>query len=240
MTFGTLRQRILRALFQDVDAPATKTIDDINLAVVEAINYHKALPLGFNEIEDEIDVVDDIKVYDWPAEFEGMTTFALYQQTDSDVIQKVDLYPVQFMKEVTLTHGLSVYDGPAPVRWMAIDNINEQFVLGPGMPLAGTITYRYIADIGTISAEYSAGAWAYTTVAYGAIDTDTFECAWFNEGFHLIYHRALYLLWSELYGGTEEAKDKTQLALAKWNDEYSRIKTRMSFQSLTTKIKGYI
>lgn len=241
MTFAAMRQRILRSLFQDIDSPSQKSQDDVNLAIVEAINYHKSLPLGFNEIEETVDVYEGEKEIDWPSGFEGMSTFALYTQTDSSISNRIQIYPVQFMKEVSLNTDWSVYDQESTVRWMAVDTVNHQFILGPGDPLEGTLTYRYITDVGTIYVSNFDGTnWSYEDKDQVAINTSTFESEWFKEGFHLIYHRALYLLWSDLYGGTDESNGKAQLHLAKWNDEHMKIRSKYNIQGHITNIKGYI
>lgn len=243
MNLGTMRTRILRALFQDQDTTEQKILDDVNNAIVESIRHLSFDRYPFNQRDFIINVVDGQSSYDLPADYLAMTGKVYFTQ-DGGFTRVIDCLPIQQALEsfgdIPNISSTAYIPGTASVPFIGIDGVLKKVILSPALNLSpGTISFRYIADVGMLSVIYESSAFVIKR-GVETINSSTHTSPWFTEGFHLLLHRALHLLWSEVYGGTEESVMKSKVEYERYQEEVKRLNNVLSTSSKTTRHRGYI
>lgn len=247
-------QLILRELRVDATTVPQKTQDDIMLAIAEALRYNRTQEVWFNKPVIWISLAEGEYEYSLPDDFLGVVGTVFYRPSSStdpsqtfqrvlkdggvDMIEEFRLYPTDYSGN---------YDSFArgEAEKFAIDDANHTILFAPIPSTSdGTVHFRYLADLGTITYKYTGGAWAFyepfkegtTTVT----TSSTYTNAWFTEGADALRERAMYYLWSRVYGGSEEGDMKAQRSLLQWQDAIQKLIRETNKKQSVKTIRAHI
>lgn len=231
----TMYQLILRELRVDATTVPQKTQDDIMLSIAEALRYNRTQEVWFNKTVFWVSLSEGIFEYDLPEDFLGIVGSVFYRPSSTtdpsqtyqrvlrdggiDMVEELRMYPSDF------TGGYD-YFAKGEAEKFAIDDASHKIVLAPIPSNSdGTVHFRYLADLGTITYKHSGSAWVfYEPFTQTAITTtSTYSNAWFTEGADALRERAMYYLWSRVYGGSEEGETKAQRSLLQWQDAMQKL-----------------
>lgn len=231
MNLPTLKQLIIRELHQDTSAVSTAVTDDVTLAIIESMRFNRRFPFYFNTGTYRTETKIGEYTVNLPSDFLGVlggvfytptynlngtsvTSGSRYQLTQGSVdnIESLRLKGTDYGRE-TVTGYATMY---------AIDTNGSpaRILLSPVPTSVDTIDFRMIYDLGTPDIDGS-GGWSY--YERGTLTAWSGESRWFKEAVDLIKYRALYILWSGVYGGSDVADGFAMKNLNKWKEEYSRL-----------------
>lgn len=249
----TFYQSVLRELRQDAISVPQKTKDDIMLSLAESLKYNRAFETWFNRKSHSLELEEDVFAYTLPKDFLGVVGAVFYRpfselstataatqrrlrDGSQDMIEEFRYYATDFTAPVnTFTKG--------EAELYAVDDTNRQMLFSPIPSTAGgRVLFRYLADLGTITYKHDGTNWTFyepnstTTITV----TSTYTNPWFNEGIDMLRERAMYYLWSRIYGGSEEGETKAQRALLQWKDAQTRINAEGGRKQSIRTIRSWI
>lgn len=263
MNLATMKAMIIRELHQDMSTVSTTVSNDVTIAIIEAINQNRRYPFHFNTGRYFAETVPNQYFVELPKKFLGVIGSVyytpVYGNTPSDIasgsrsaitsISSGARYPmmsasVDMIEEYRLKgtdYGSESSTGRSNMYAIDTSGMPARIILNPVPTEIDQIDFRMIYDLGTPDMIYASNTWNfYEPGTETAISEDTFSTDWFRLAPDLIKYRALYVLWSGVYGGTEEAGNMAMIALGKWKEAYTRLVGETNRMTSSNRIRPWI
>lgn len=219
MDWTTMRQVLYRHLHQDSSTVPQAVKDDVGIAICEALRFNRKNLYHFNEKRGELATLQDEYAYKLPSDFLGFVGDVYYTPAGSDGSFRYKLKEASTDEVEGYRFAGNDYNSFAtsgrPLLY-SVDMVGKRLLVAPVCSTSDEkFEFRYLSDLGSPQYRYAGSSWAfYEGESENAIsDTSTYTNAWFKEGFDVTMWRALYYLWSSIYGGTEESAAKAQTAM---------------------------
>lgn len=241
-----MRQTLYRHLHQDSSTVPQAVKDDVGIAICEALKFNRKNLYYFNEKRAELATKEDEYAYDLPSDFLGFVGGVYYTPSGSDGSFRFQLKEATTDEVESYRFSGNDYNSFAtsgrPLLY-SVDMVGKRLIVAPVCSTSDEkIEFRYLSDLGSPRYRYASSAWAfYEGDTENAIaDTSTYTNAWFTEAFDLTMWRALYYLWSSIYGGTEESAAKAQTAMLSHTEARLRLMDEGSKRHSKRVIRKYI
>jgi len=240
----TMKEHLLRDLHIDTLPSGSEAGDDVDKAIIESIRYNRKFLFTFNQAKAKLRTVANSRTLSLPVDFLGLITEP-YIQTSEDAYNKRKLVSrtLDWIEENEWrgTEWETAITTGEP-RFYAMDPSNKTINLVPIPQDDGElITFTYHKDPGTPTYKYTGSAWAfYTPFTDSETLAATYTNEWFKEGYHLVYNRAAYLLWTRVFGGTEEASIRAAEHLKQWAEEVNSLRAEGAVFQAPTEIRRWI
>lgn len=246
MDWTTLRQLLYRQLHLDSSTVATAVKDDVGVAICEAIKFNRSDSYWFNMARGFITSKNGDYAYPLPTGFMSLIGPVYYTpagSVDETRYQLQEATVDEIESQKFIGNDYNVLPRPGHARTYAVDMADMRLLTSPSSSADGDIfEFRYQIDPGTPRYRYSGSAWAFyepdneTAIS----DTSTYTNIWFQDALDLTMWRALYYLWSSIYGGTEEATMKANLALQSWLEVKNKLRAETAKRMSKRMVRKYI
>lgn len=244
MDWQTMQRSIYRQIHQDVTTVPQTVIDDVNNAIIDSMKQNKNDRYWFNHKRGTISTEADKYSYALPPDFLGFLGPVYY--TPAGSVQEsrfalMDATVDEIEENRYAGNDFNTYvQSGRPFKY-AVDTVGPSLLLAPTPSQdSDTIDFRYLADGIIPVAQYNGSAWKYyepnSTTEIGT----SFTNVWLQNAFDLILHRALYLLFTGPYGGTEESAARVQSELMLWAECKLRLQGETTGISSKRTVRKYI
>ncbi len=239
---GTMKQDLYRTLHLDSNTSGTLVAADVTKAIIEAIRFNKNQSFWSNVRQFSISTTQDQYRYSLPSDYVGLASDVLYKPQDNEQNIVLRERSVNWCEEQRYRGDIwdaSISTGNPD--FYGIDVHSHELVLIPVPYQDGdVVTFKYITDLGVPSFKYTSGAWTFYAPNSTVALTDSFSNAWFTDYYELTMNRAAFLLWTTVYGGSEEAQIKAQEHLKLWAEQLNKLRTDVTKRASKHQIRRYI
>lgn len=240
----TMVKQLLREVHIDTTASGSQAETDAKISIIESIRYNRRFHFWFTEKEGTILTEANQWQYPVPLDLLQMLSDPFYIDgtASSDFRNQLRQETWEWMNEHynRVAEWQSTVNTGSPRRYH-MDLVSRKIWLLPIPNETGnSVIFRYHKDCGTPSYKYTGSAWAFYKPNSEDALPDAFSNEWFTEGYHLIYARASYLMWSRPYGGTQEATIMSQQSLQQWAEELNRLRGETTGRSAQPAIRRHI
>jgi len=221
----------------------TKTSDDVMLAIAESTKYLNSLEFYFNKKKWIFSLEQDKFDYQLPEDFMGVVGNVSYKPSVIDSYERplsnggVDLVEQMRFYHDDYTGGLR---SGQPSTYAVDDSTNKMLISPIPTTGEGTITFRYLANLGVIKYKHDGTNFIFYEPFTGNAIAITYTNPWFEEGFDALRERSMYYLWSRIHGGTPESDIKAQRALLQSQDAIRKLSSEGSRRQSIQEIRRWI
>lgn len=208
MNLGTMRQEILEDTHSQVSTNA------ITRKIIASIRHHRANRLWFSDRSFRFNLVSGQSEYapddasGLPSDLVEIVGNRIWVSLDGNDTQR---YPIYRKGSDTVEEIRSIDTTPDhPFAW---DFWGGALRIVPTPDDSDhVLDGRYVRNIGEPLAEYAGGAWVFKTPDASALLDAAYTSDWFEDGYSLVRHYAVYLLFAEVLRDPTEAG----AALQRW------------------------
>lgn len=208
---------------------------DASRAICESIKFNRRFLFGWNQAEGQIATVNGQQKYKLPLDFLGLTSPVYWSQnveTEDSVTptfsgrRELVWRPMQWIDaNLYRVPGTSEYLNLGDSRAFGLDMKDRTLALSPVPGSSDSrLDFSYHKDPGTPGFIYDGSTWTITAPWSQDAIAATFTNEWFDQGYQLVLARAAFILWSKIYGNTDEAAAAQENCLRLWGEEISRLR----------------
>lgn len=215
-------------------------------AIASAFQKVRSEALWFNGSEFTFSTQSGVSRYPLPPGFLGLRGKVYCTPNSSDESGRYPLqsYSVDEYEEYRYASTeWGGWENSGRPRGFAIDNNGKKMMLSPEPDSGGDkIFFRYTIDLGTplYTATYSSTPTVTLLSPDGGTLEGTFTSPWLIHGFNLLKDWALFELWTTYHGGTEQAREYSQAAAARYVEELNRLRGENTQIASVSKIRRYL
>lgn len=244
----TMKHNILRDMSIDTTTSGSVADTDVGRAIVESIIYNRARDLGWNNAEHSFFTDPGVREYPLPNDFLGLTGDVFHSTTPESSVtvyqRRVMKYrPMSWIKAnlYRIDSGSEYVDLGIPGVY-SIEPATRRMHLNPAPADVARIEFTYLRDPGTPTFKSDGTTWTFYNPNTDDTLSSTFSNEWFqiDKGYNLVMNRAVYILCSRGYGGTEEMANRGATALRLWAEELSRLRGAATKVSGANEVRPWI
>lgn len=241
----TMQKELYRCI--KIDTAGDTIAADVKRAIVESIRFNRRNVFGFNQSTHQISTENGQQRYSLPRDFLGLLGPVWWSQNTDDGQfsgrRELVWRPIQWIEaNLYRVPGTSEYLNLGDSRAYSIDQRDHTIALSP---VPGTsdcrLDFMYHKDPGTPgyywNTSVSPAAWKFTAPFTEDAISDTYTNEWFDEAYHLVLNRAAVILWSRIYGATDEAMAQQENFLRLWGEELARLRGETARYASGTEIR---
>ncbi len=246
----TMQKELLRCI--KVDTAGNEIAADVKRAIVESIKFNRRNTFGFNQATAQLATENGVQRYALPVDFMGLMSPVWWSQSITTEDSETPTFsgrrelvwrPMPWIEaNLYRVPGTSEYLNLGDSRAYSIDQRDHTLILSP-VPGSSDcrLDFVYHKDPGTPgyywNTAVSPAAWAFTAPHLEDAIADTFTNEWFNEGYDLVLNRAAFILWSKVYGGSDESATMQENFLRLWGEEMARLRGETARYASGTEVR---
>ena len=245
MDLNTVIQKVTRQLHQD-GITTSPTVDGIKIAIIDAMRFMRSQPFFFNTRRYTVNTTANDYSVPLPEDFMSLDGNVYFLRSGSPSARTI-LRPetVDFVE----TYKDSLMDYPRTLRYtgypiayaISEEQDYRRMLIAPTPDTSDhSVYFRYVFDVGCPRYQYNGSTYSFYLPKTDDSLTGTWTNPFLQHALDMIAYRAVYDLWSGIYGGTDEAQNKASIALGRWTEEISRLRKERSRSRQGISVRKYI